>query len=51
LEFIVNGGLASTVKAGLEIKGLSVGVARRPLKPLTTEKKKALEDILLKVMR
>ncbi len=51
LEFIVNGGLASTIKAGLVIKGLSVGVARRPLKPLTTEKKKALEDILLKVMR
>jgi len=46
LEFIVNGGLASTVKAGLELKGLHVGEARRPLKPLTDEKKKILENIL-----
>jgi 4-hydroxy-tetrahydrodipicolinate synthase len=49
LEFIVNGGLASTVKAGLDMEGLNVGVARRPLKPLTNEKKKILENILLKV--
>lgn len=46
LEFIVNGGLASTVKAGLEMKGLHAGVARRPLKPLTVEKKQILENIL-----
>jgi len=46
LEFIVNGGLASTVKAGLEMKGLNAGTARRPLKPLTNEKKKVLEGIL-----
>lgn len=50
LEFIVNGGLASTVKAGLDIKGLAVGVVRRPLKQLTTEKKKTLEHILLQVI-
>ncbi|HDY85607.1 hypothetical protein LCGC14_0625260 [marine sediment metagenome] len=50
LEFIVNGGLASTVKAGLEIRGLAAGVARRPLKPLSEEKKKTLEQILLKVI-
>lgn len=50
LEFIVNGGLASTVKAGLEIKGLPVGMARRPLKSLATDKKKTLEHILLKVI-
>ncbi len=49
LEFIVNGGLASTVKAGLGIKGMEVGVARRPLKPLTHDKKQQLEKILLKV--
>ena len=49
LEFIVNGGLASTVKAGLEIKGMPAGVARRPLKPLTNDKKKILKKILLKV--
>jgi len=46
LEFIVNGGLASTVKAGLEMKGLNAGTARRPLKPLTNEKIKVLEGIL-----
>ncbi|NOQ93986.1 MAG: dihydrodipicolinate synthase family protein [Methylophaga sp.] len=46
LEFIVAGGLASTVKAGLEIQGLSVGTARRPLKPLTTERKQALKNIM-----
>ena len=49
LEFIVNGGLASTVKAGLTMKGLDVGIARRPLKPLTNDKKQLLEDILQKV--
>mgnify|MGYP000633194811 CR=1 FL=1 len=49
LEFIVNGGLASTVKAGLEIKGIHAGYARRPLKPLTNEKKQSLENILQKV--
>ena len=49
LEFIVNGGLATTVKAGLGIKGMPVGVARRPLKPLTNNKKKTLENILLKI--
>ena len=49
LEFIVKGGLASTVKAGLEIKGIHAGLARRPLKPLTDESKQTLESILLKV--
>jgi len=49
LEFIVNGGLASTVKAGLEMKGIHAGAARRPLKPLTNEKKQILESILLKL--
>ncbi len=49
LEFIVNGGLASTVKAGLEMKGIHAGTARRPLKPLTSEKKQILENILLKL--
>lgn len=49
LEFIVKGGLASTVKAGLEMKGIHAGLARRPLKPLTDENKQTLESILLKV--
>jgi len=46
LEFIVNGGLAATVKAGLEIRGFDMGVARRPLKPLTNDRKALLEAIL-----
>ena len=31
LEFIVAGGLATTVKAGLELLGVRAGVPRRPL--------------------
>jgi len=46
LEFIVMDGLAATVKAGLEMKGLLVGEARRPLKPLSDEKKKKLKKIM-----
>jgi len=46
LEFIVNGGLASTVKAGLEMSGLEAGTARRPLKPLSNDKKEQLDSIL-----
>ena len=49
LEFIVQGGLASTVKAGLNIKGVEVGLARRPLKPLTDDKQQQLKEILHKV--
>lgn len=49
LEFIVQGGLAATVKAGLNIKGIEAGVARRPLKPLTDDKKQQLKEILHKV--
>ena len=49
LEFIVQGGLASTVKAGLNIKGMEAGLARRPLKPLTDDKQQQLKEILQKV--
>ena len=34
LEFVVAGGLATTVKAGLELLGIGVGDPRRPLLPL-----------------
>jgi len=34
LEFIVAGGLATTVKAGLELLGIGVGDPRPPLPPL-----------------
>ena len=46
LDFIVAGGLATTVKAGLEIKGLPVGNARRPLKPLKDEQKQVLAGMM-----
>jgi len=46
LEFIVKGGLASTVKAGLEMKGIEAGFARRPLKELPSEKKIILEQMM-----
>jgi len=49
LEFIVQGGLASTVKAGLSMNGIKAGYARRPLKPLTDDKKQQLKEILQKV--
>ncbi len=49
LEFIVAGGLAPTVKAGLEMKGLLVGNARRPLKPLKDEQKKLLAGMMAAV--
>lgn len=37
LKFIVAGGLPTTVKAGLALRGLDVGDPRLPLKPLTPE--------------
>ena len=46
LDFIVNGGLAATVKTGLKIKGLDVGLPRKPLKPLAVEQKQRLTEIL-----
>ncbi|HAT7073489.1 TPA: dihydrodipicolinate synthase family protein [Legionella pneumophila] len=42
LRFIVNGGLATTVKAGLILRGLNAGVPRHPLKPLEG---KSLEEL------
>lgn len=46
LAFIVKNGLAVTIKAGLGIKGIDAGDARRPLKPLSDDKIKKLEMIL-----
>jgi 4-hydroxy-tetrahydrodipicolinate synthase len=42
LEFCVAGGLATTVKAGLELLGVRVGDPRRPLLPLDEEGRAAL---------
>jgi 4-hydroxy-tetrahydrodipicolinate synthase len=46
LEFIVAGGLATTVKAGLELLGVGVGDPRRPLLPLDDEGRAALNKLL-----
>jgi 4-hydroxy-tetrahydrodipicolinate synthase len=46
LEFIVAGGLATTVKAGLELLGAGVGDPRRPLLPLDDEGRAALQKLL-----
>lgn len=46
LEFIVKEGLASTVKAGLEMKGIDAGDARLPLKPLPQLKRQQLNNML-----
>jgi 4-hydroxy-tetrahydrodipicolinate synthase len=46
LEFIVAGGLATTVKAGLELLGNGVGDPRRPLLPLDDEGRASLKELL-----
>lgn len=46
LEFIVAGGLATTVKAGLQLLGVGVGNPRRPLLPLDDEGRAALQKLL-----
>ncbi|MFY2860896.1 dihydrodipicolinate synthase family protein [Mycobacterium sp. THU-M104] len=46
LEFIVAGGLATTVKAGLELLGFPVGDPRSPLLPLDERGRAALRDLL-----
>ena len=49
LEFIVAGGLATTVKAGLELLGVGVGDPRRPLLPLDDQGRAALNKLLTDV--
>jgi 4-hydroxy-tetrahydrodipicolinate synthase len=46
LEFIVAGGLATTVKAGLDLLGAGVGDPRRPLLPLDDKGRAALKELL-----
>jgi 4-hydroxy-tetrahydrodipicolinate synthase len=46
LEFIVAGGLATTVKAGLDLLGVGVGDPRRPLLPLDDEGRARLRELL-----
>lgn len=46
LDFIVKEGLATSVKAGLSIKGIAAGDPRRPLKPLDEQKTLQLSLLL-----
>ncbi|GBE65949.1 putative dihydrodipicolinate synthetase DapA [Mycobacterium sp. MFM001] len=46
LEFIVAGGLATTVKAGLELLGAGVGNPRRPLLALDDDGRAKLRELL-----
>lgn len=46
LRFIVMGGLPTTVKAGLRLRGLEAGDPRLPLKPLPEAQRKELESYL-----
>jgi 4-hydroxy-tetrahydrodipicolinate synthase len=46
LEFILKGGLPTTVKAGLRIKGFDAGVPRAPLKPLADAQVQILKELL-----
>lgn len=46
LQFIVAGGLATTVKAGLELLDFPVGDPRAPLLPLDEEGRAQLKDLL-----
>ncbi|ODR06885.1 dihydrodipicolinate synthase family protein [Mycolicibacillus koreensis] len=46
LEFIVAGGLATTIKAGLEMLGVPAGVPRRPLLPLDEAGRAELKSLI-----
>ncbi|MCV7399193.1 dihydrodipicolinate synthase family protein [Mycobacterium fragae] len=46
LEFIVAGGLPTTVKAGLDLLGAGVGDPRRPLLPLDDDGRARLRELL-----
>ncbi|MEW5997880.1 MAG: dihydrodipicolinate synthase family protein [Proteobacteria bacterium SG_bin5] len=46
LRFIVHGGLPTTVKAGLRLKGLEAGDPRRPLLPLGGDRLEQLRKLL-----
>ncbi|ELX10603.1 dihydrodipicolinate synthase DapA [Janthinobacterium sp. HH01] len=46
LQFIVKGGLPTTIKAGLRLRGFDAGVPRAPLQPLTAADTDVLAGIL-----
>ncbi|MGV9264879.1 dihydrodipicolinate synthase family protein [Kitasatospora sp. NPDC003701] len=49
LQFILRGGLPTTVKAGLALRGLDVGEPRHPLLPLDDERTRRLAELLATV--
>ena len=49
LEFIVKGGLAATVKAGLAMRGINAGLARKPLMEIPEASLLKLKQILQRV--
>jgi 4-hydroxy-tetrahydrodipicolinate synthase len=46
LQFILKGGLPTTVKAGLALRGLPVGAPRPPLAPLAAPEVAVLRALL-----
>jgi 4-hydroxy-tetrahydrodipicolinate synthase len=46
LQFILKGGLPTTVKAGLAILGYAAGAPRKPLQPLAEEDYARLKALL-----
>lgn len=46
LSYIVSGGLPKTIKAGLALKGLDVGVPRQPLQGATLQQRDTLAQLL-----
>lgn len=46
LEFILKGGLPTTIKAGLKLRGFDVGVPRAPLTALSEEGRTILDELL-----
>ena len=49
LEFILKGGLPSTIKAALKIQGFEVGDPRLPLMPLANEGQQELKQLIDKL--
>ena len=49
LQFILQGGLPTTIKGGLKLLGFDVGVPREPLSPMTPEATTELKGILEKL--
>ncbi|MFX5739078.1 dihydrodipicolinate synthase family protein, partial [Acinetobacter baumannii] len=49
LRFIVTGGLPKTIKAGLQLKGISAGSPRKPLSKATNIELNQLKQLLSEI--